>query len=246
MQTIRNLTIAVVMLASAAPVFGHGFALSLNGNVLTATSNDFPGNGNPNLFLAELALSSGELRSTHGGAGTSLFGTGKSLSFDVYSPLLYSAGTGVPAEPAAAGISMLIESQNLLGSITVDGGDAFTAGYQILGNSSHEFRWTLDSTGILPEGVYGLAYRVKGGPAAGGAYDPTQLLVVTYMTPGFFPGNDPLAPDSPLSLATAAVYEAATNPVPEPSTWALMGFGVAGLLAVARRRTRRAPLASGC
>ncbi len=245
MLTIRNLAIALVTLASAAPAFGHGFALSLNGNLLSATSNDFPGNANANLFLAELALSSGELRSTHGGAGSSLFGTGKSLSFDVYSPLLYSDGAGLPAAPAVDGVSMLIESQNLFGSITVDGSGTFTAGYQVSGNSSHEFRWTLDSLGALPEGVYGLAYKVKGGPAGGGAYDPTNLLVVTYMTPNFFPGNDPLAPDSPLSLATAAIYEAATNPVPEPSTWALLGLGACGVF-VARRRTRRTPLANGC
>lgn len=238
MRTFQLLTAAAVLIASTTTALGHGFSLSLNGNALTATSNDFPGNGNPNLFLAELGLSGGFLRSTHGGAGSSLFGTGKLLSFDVVTPLLFSAGTGIPATPAAAGIAMQIESQNLLGSITVDGDDLFTAGYSITGNSSHEFRWTFTSGAPFAEGVYGVAYRVKGGPAAGGSYDPSPLLVATFMTPGFFPGDDPLAPNSPLSLASAAIYQAATNPVPEPSTCVLFGLGTVALVGYQWRRRR--------
>ncbi len=238
MHTIRNFALALLTLISASPAFGHGFALSLSGDSLIATSNDYPGNGNPLLFFAELSFSSGFLRSSHGGAGTSLFGSGKSLSFDVYTTLLYSNGTDDPAGPAPDGVSMQIESQNLFGSITIDNSEVFTPGYKISGNTSHEFRWTLTSSGALPEGVYGVGYRVKGGPESGGEFDPTPLLVTTFMTPGFNPGSNPLAPDSPLALATAALFTAATNPVPEPSTWALMGLGAAGLF-VARRRKRR-------
>ena len=226
MRFVRMMILAALVAVSAESAFGHGFSLSLQGNALSATSNDFPGNGNPHLFLTELQSLGGQLRSTHGGAGSSLFGSGKTLSFDVFTPLLYSNG-GVPADVAPLGAEMTIESANLTGSITIDRDSLFTAGYAITGNSSHEFLWTLVSSGALPEGVYGVGYRVKGGPAAGGAYDPSPLLVATFMTPGFFPGNDPLAPDSPLSLATGAIYQAAIN-VPEPSTWALLGLGALG------------------
>src|SRR5689334_15231432 len=116
MRITHLLAVVAIVLASAGTAFGHGFALSLSGNAITATSNDFPGNGNPNLFFAELAPSGGFLRSTHGGAGTSLFGTGKALSFDVFTPLLFSDGSGNPATPAASGIALQIESQSLVGN----------------------------------------------------------------------------------------------------------------------------------
>ncbi len=246
MIMIRFVMMTAALCAMTSSVLAHGFSLSVSNNALSATSNDYPGNGNPHLFFTELNLTSGQLRSSHGGAGTSLFGNNKSLSFDVYSPLFYSNGSGDPAEPAADGISMIIDSQNFIGSsITVDGTTNFVSGYQITGNSSHEFRWTLtsDST-TLPQGIYGLAYKVSGGPLAGGSYDPSPLLVVTFSTPGFDLGFDPLAPDSPLSLANAAIFAAATNPVPEPSTCVLFGLGALGVAMGAWRKRHRVKLAA--
>jgi hypothetical protein len=222
----------LVLAGLAATAFAHGFSLSLMGNSLVATSNDFPGNGNPHLFLAELSAG---LTSTHGGAGSTLFGTGKSLSFDVFGPLWYSSGDGNPAQLAATGISLLMESASLTGSIAVDRDSTFTAGYAITGNTSHEFLWTLQAGFPVPEGLYGLAYRVKGSPTGGDPYDPTPLLVPTFMTPNFEPG-DPMNPESPVSLARAAIYAAA---VPEPSSLVLAAVAAIGATIAGRRVTTR-------
>jgi hypothetical protein len=55
------------------------------------------------------------------------------------------------------------------------------------------------------------------------------------MTPDFDPGDDPLAPGSPLRMAQNAIYAAA---VPEPSTLLMAALGAATLLLVRCRRQR--------
>jgi hypothetical protein len=229
----------VLSVACLAPqAWGHGFSLSLSGNTLNATSNDFPGNANPNLFGAVLEDVLGELSSDHGGAGTSLFGTGKSLSFEVRGPLWFSNGGA--ATPARDGLSLSVEGTG--GAIAVDGDTNALAGFPISGNTSHEFLFTLLADAGLPfgaadNGVYGIMYRVIGSPTGGSAYEPTPWLVSTWMTPNFNPGNDPLSPTSPLSLAEKAIYTAAIA-VPEPSTMALAGVSLIGLVMIHWRRRK--------
>jgi hypothetical protein len=223
--------LCLLVLGASSTAWGHGFSLSLASGALEATSNDFPGNGNQYLFNAVLEPN---FTSDHGGAGSSLFGVGKSLSFDVEGKLWFSKGDGTPAVPARPEISLLIEGT---GAIEVFGNSVFTNGYAISGNTSHEFLWTLQSSNGFTgadDGVYGIAYRVKGGPSGGGSYLPTPLLVPTFMTPNFFPGNDPLSPGSPLMIAQAAIYQAAT--VPEPSSIALAMAAALGFVAVRRWR----------
>ena len=158
----------VLALAGSTPVaWGHGFSLSLSGNTLVGTSNDYPGNGNPRLFNETFDVIGGELTSEHGGAGNSPFGTNKSLGFDVAGKLWYSDG-GL-AVPAANGISLLIEDQQagFVGpSISIDANSLVTPGYPISGNLADEFIFTL-SGGVIPEGVYGIAYSVRGNPVGG-------------------------------------------------------------------------------
>ncbi len=142
---------------------------------------------------------------------------------------MYSPGVG--ASPAIPGVSLDIDGAQLgfAGSATVDGTSVFTSGFSISGNTSHEFIFSLITDGVaIPEGVYGIAYSVKGHASEGPDYTPTPLLVATWYTPGFDRGNDPLAPDSPLSTAMSAIYGELAVPVPEPSSFVLLAFGVAG------------------
>lgn len=246
MIRFKNLTMAMLMLAgTTSPAWGHGFSLFLTSPTsLGASSNDYPGNitqfppdGNQYLFNDDFLEILGNWESEHGSAGSTNFGTGKVLSFDVHGALMYSPGAG--ASPADPGISLLIEGAQLgfAGSATVDGTSVFTSGFNISGNTSHEFLTTLQTSGIpIPEGVYGIAYSVKGHASEGADYTPTPLLVATWNTPGFYPGDDPLAPDSPLSIAMSAIYAALVPPVPEPSSFVLLAFGAVGAAGWAWRR----------
>lgn len=237
-------TVALSIACSAPQAWGHGFSLSMSGNALTASSNDFPANGNPHLFNASFEDLLGELSSDHGGAGSNLFGTNKSLSFEVLGPLWFSTGNGSPATAARDGLSLLVEGARVgfPGTIQVDGASTHINGFAISGNTSHEFLSTLTADPSLPfaaadQGVYGIMYRVIGSPVGGAPYTPTPWLVSTWMTPGFNPGTDPLSPTSPLSLAQNAIYSAAIA-VPEPSTIALAGAAILGLAIFRRRRNR--------
>jgi hypothetical protein len=235
-------SMCLLSLVCAAPsAWGHGFSLSLSGNTLNASSNDYPGNGNPFLFGEGFEDVGGDLASDHGGAGSSLFGTGKTLSFEVLGPLWYSNG-GAAAE-ARDGLSLLMEGSG--GSIEIDRDTNYLDGFAISGNTSHEFLFTLLAEAALPfsaadNGVYGIMYRVKGSPTGGSPYQPTPWLVSTWMTPGFNPGTDPLSPTSPLRMAQNAIFSAATA-VPEPTTLAssLCGVLVASAFGWCRHARRR-------
>ncbi len=236
------LSTCLLSLVCAAPsAWGHGFSLSLSGNTLAASSNDFPGNGNQYLFNASFEDVVGDLSSNHGAAGSNLFGTGKELSFEVRGPFWFATGNGAPAAPARDGLSLLVEGTRagFPGLIEIDGASTHIDGFAISGNSSHEFLSTLSDDPLFPfaaadQGVYGIMYRVVGNPVGGSAYEPTPWLVSTWMTPGFNPGTDPLSPTSPLSLAQNAIYNAAVA-VPEPSTIMLAGAAVLALALIRRR-----------
>ncbi len=237
MRNVKYLLLAIVLAGSTQVAHGHGFSLSLSGNTLVGTSNDFPGNGNARLFNEVFDEILGEWKIDHGGAGTSLFGTNKQLAFDVLGPLWYS--TGGVAVPAAVGVSLQMADQQagFVGpSITLDANSTITAGYPISGNTSHEFIFTLDGA-ASHEGVYGIAYSVRGNPVGGNPYVPTQLLVATWMTPNFDPGEDPLDPESPLQLAQVAIFNAAST-VPEPSSIVLAAMGAMALVFFRWRRGR--------
>jgi hypothetical protein len=245
MITIPRLLLSLVLVAGAsAQAWAHGFSLFLDGNALDASSDNYPGNtaqfppdGNRYLFAGEFEDILGDLISEHGGAGSSLFGTGKQLSFDGHGALMYS--TGVGATPAIPGVSLLMEGAQagFAGSINIDGTSVFTPGFAISGNTSHEFLFTLQTDGVaIPEGVYGIAYLVKGHETEGEDYIPTHLLVATWRTPNFNPGDDPLAPDSPWSLAQSAIFQALVIPVPEPSSMVLLALGASGAIMLAWRR----------
>jgi len=237
MRNAKYLLFIIALAGSMQSAHGHGFSLSLSSNTLVGTSGDFPGNGNSRLFNGDLVDILGEWKSTHGGAGSSNFGTNKELAFDVLGPLWYS--TGGVAVPAAVGVSLQmadVEAGFAGPSITLDANSNITAGYPISGNTSHEFTFTLDGA-TSHEGVYGIAYSVRGNPVGGNPYVPTQLLVATWTTPGFFKGDDPLDPESPLSLAQAAIFNAAST-VPEPASIVLAALGAAALVFFRWRRRR--------
>jgi hypothetical protein len=237
MRNAKYLLFILVLASSMRAARGDGFSLSLSGNTLVGTSNDFPANGNARLFNSSFADILGSWETDHGGAGTSLFGTGKELAFDVLGPLWYS--TGGVAVPAAVGVALEMADQQagFFGpSITLDSNSTITAGYPISGNTSHEFIFTLDGA-ALHEGVYGIAYSVRGNPVGGNPYVPTQLLVATWMTPNFDPGPDPLNPESPLQRAEVAIFNAAST-IPEPSSIVLAALGAVALVFFRWRRGR--------
>ncbi len=143
--------------------------------------------------------------------------------------------------PAAAGIKMtLVDQQAGFSGLTVsvDGTDTgTTSGFDISGRTSHEFIWKLTSSGALPEGVYGVLHQVHGGPGTklaptGDPFGSTPWLLSVYATPGFDP--DPLNPN--VDLAAREIYAAA---VPEPTSIAMLGGGLALAVTVALRRRRR-------
>lgn len=243
MRTAKFLLLVLALAGSTQVAHGDGFALSLSGNTLVGTSNGFPANGNARLFNSAFEDILGSWETDHGGAGTTLFGTNKQLAFDVLGPLWYS--TGGVAVPAAVGVSLAMADQQagFFGpSITLDANSTITAGYPISGNTSHEFIFTLDGA-ASHEGVYGIAYSVRGNPVSGAPpvsgdpYVPTLLLVATWMTPNFNPGEDPLDPESPLQLAQVAIFNAAST-VPEPSSIVLAALGAMALVFFRWRRGR--------
>ncbi|MGD9644607.1 MAG: PEP-CTERM sorting domain-containing protein [Pirellulales bacterium] len=232
--------LAVLTVLEPARVWGHGFTLSLSGNSLTAISGEPPSDNNQLVFITKLEDVLGELQAGHGGAGGgAAFITDRHFSFELGGPLLYSNGGA--AVPAAAGVKMTIIGQQpgFAGQIDLDGDDGPASGYAISGRTSHEFIFKLSSTGDLPDGVYGVLYRVLGGPGTaasptGAPFEPTPWLLSVYTTPDFDP--DPLNPNPAVDLAARELWAAA---VPEPASVAMLGGGLAVVIGAALRGRRR-------
>lgn len=230
--------VSLVIVACAHELaWGHGFSLFLVGNSIQAASSDSNISNNPHLFFTEEFENDGlgGLATDHGGAGFSGFGSGKTLSFEVVTKLLYSNG-GV-AEPVAGPLTMEIANQFALQPpVNVTGGSLPSpATISISGNTDHELLWTL-SGGAIPTGVYGVGYVVKGHPTSTPStpYDPSPTLVAMFITPNFTLGNVN-DPNSPFNLATSAIYNKALG-IPEPSTLVLAALAGVAMLAARLRR----------
>ncbi len=233
MNLLRSLMV-LVMLAIAQSAFGHGFQLSLSGNQIVGTGDDFLGGTttNPSTYASVWTnVTAGSLyNKSAGGVQPSTTGglslaNGDTFSLEFFGPLMFSSGGA--AAPAAAGVSMAANSYvsttytapNLIDSLILDGTFSIRDILDVSGNTSHSIQWVLSGSSI-PPGVYGFAYKVHGvNGVAHTIYDTSTPLFVLLNTPDF---TDATA----VTAARGAVLDA----VPEPSGLILAGISGAALI----------------
>ncbi len=251
MSLILRGFLALILAAVTSAAWGHGIYLTLSADqtAVTPTTETLPPlNGAQNLFYDSFG-GSGPLTTDEGFAftdGSSNFPAGTTYTFNITSPLLYSAGGA--AGPANGAINVEIYERFPFGTtdpnfpttptvaangdININGNSTFFTGFQVNGFDPHELEKVMTGSAI-PDGVYGYAFTVTAHWAGGSVTSGT--LVDAFDTPGF----DASASTDLLNSAYFAVYTAAV--VPEPSGIALAvtsGCLVATILVKRRRRSQ--------
>jgi hypothetical protein len=239
-----RLLLLFVLIAAGEAAFGHGFQLSLTGNKLVGTGDDFLDGKTTatNTYTSNwTALTAGSLYVKGAGgvqpsdSGGLSVASGDKFSLEFLGPLMFSSGGS--AVPAAAGVSLVANSYvnttytapNLIDSATLDGSLTLPDLLDVSGNTSHSIQYVL-SAATVPAGVYGFSFRVQGhNDATGAAYLPSDPLVVLLNTSDF---TDPAT----VTAARAAVLSA----VPEPSGVVIGAIGFAAAIV-----WRRANFAAG-
>jgi hypothetical protein len=152
---------------------------------------------------------------------------GSTWGFDIVGPLLYWEPVGGFSDATVA--ATIVRSGN---AFVVDKDSTFVAGGNLAsgggynGNLGFHNSATVNLPLSAPNGLYAVGFQVRStGATPYGTSDVFYAIGTLGMTAEEF---------------NRGVEAYAAIGVPEPSTWALMGFGVVGLLTVARRRTRRA------
>ena len=158
--------------------------------------------------------------------------SGDQIRFDFVQQLLYWNGTALTTPPADLTVKFGSNSRTISGTDTA-GLAGFIVGTTGLNGGFHtDLTWAVPNTAA--DGLYGVVLTL--GPAAG----TTGFTASEPFLMGFVNGD-------PLTLNVAGGLEAMANvalaPVPEPSSIALAGLGVVGVLAADWRRRRRAAAA---
>jgi hypothetical protein len=233
-----RLILPLVLIVAGEAAFGHGFQLSLAGNKLVGTGDDFLDGKttSTNTYTSNwTALTSGSVYVKGAGGvqpsdtGGLSVASGDKFSLEFLGPLLFSSGGS--AVPAAVGVDLVPNSYvsttyttpNLIDSSTLNGSLTLPDLLDVSGNTSHSIQYVLSAANV-PAGVYGFSFRVQGrNDVTGAQYLPSDPLVVLLNTSDF---TDPTT----VTAARAAVLSA----VPEPSGLFIGAIGFAAI-AVWRR-----------
>ena len=153
---------------------------------------------------------------------------GDQIRFDFVQQLLYWNGTALTTPPANLTVSLGSNSRTISGTDTAGLAGFIVGTTGATGGFHTDLTWSLPNTAA--DGLYGVVLTL--GPAAG----TTGFTASEPFLMGFVNGD-------PLTLNIEGGLEAMANvalaPVPEPSSMALAGLGVAGALAAGWRRRRR-------
>ena len=178
MIIFRSLTmlVLIVPLGFCQSALGHGFQLSLSGNQLVGTGDDFleGKTTNPSTFSSAWTNVTASALYNKGSGGVSVsasgglsLANGDTLSLEFATPLMYSSGGA--ASPVAPGVGLAFNSYvsstytlpNLIGASILSGSLVLPGRLDVSGTTSHSIQWVLSGSPI-PAGVYGFAYRVHG------------------------------------------------------------------------------------
>jgi hypothetical protein len=195
--------------------------LEIDGNQLVTHNGRY--------FESAFTLASGVYRSTTPGfdSAAGLLQTNEEIGFNVLGPLLYWNGTAMVAPQAGLGLNLFW--QGSLSSVTGTDGPV-TNGFSLggatdLDGSFHE-HFTFEIAAEAEVGAYGVLLELT--PAGSSTFDKSNPFLLVF--------NRDLGTAEFEAGVDAMVQVTA---VPEPSSIALAGLGVAGLAGVALRRRMR-------